>query len=173
MIKYYRVYHTLTSRWIGLGCFCYSFTQLHNHTETDDDAHTTFSYKSHSCNHRPHHHDDEKSRDQSSRTLQQSLCYSNARSARHLPPPGSQGRDYHHTRPLPPVFPSGSARRIVVSSSIDKTITTTMFDVFNDDIRLEAAIRTKDEARKLIFHELKLLCQMLIEPSHQTSISQA
>ena len=131
MIEYHRVYHTLTSCWIGLGCFYYNFTQLHD-TEIDDDAYTTSSNKSHSCDRRPHHHDNEKSRDQSSttsRTLRQSLRYSNARSARHIQVVVSfSSRDETITtlpsRPLPPVFPSGSAR-------------------------LGAAIRTKDEARKL------------------------
>jgi hypothetical protein len=67
-------------------------------------------------------------------------------------------------RPLPPVSPSGSARRIVPSSSsMRETITTSMSDVFDDDNLtsakdIRAAITTsEDEARKLVnaFNELE------------------
>ena len=85
-----------------------------------------------------------------SRTLPQSSHYSNAR--------------LENARPLPLVFPSGSARRIVASSSsMRETITTTMSDVFDDDNLtsakdIRAAITTsEDEARKLVdaFNELE------------------
>ena len=67
-------------------------------------------------------------------------------------------------RPLPPVSPSGSAKRIVPSSpSMRETITTTMSDVFEDDNLtttkdIRAAITTsEDEVRKLAdaFNELE------------------
>ena len=85
-----------------------------------------------------------------SRTLPQSSHYSNAR--------------LENARPLPPVFPSGSARRIVApSSSMRETITTTRSDVFDDDNLtsakdIRAAITTsEDEAKKLVdaFNELE------------------
>ena len=75
-------------------------------------------------------------------------------------PPQSSHRSnarFEKARPLPPVSPSGSARRIVPSSSSTcGTIATTMSDVFDDynlisakDIR--AAISTsEDEVRKLV-----------------------
>ena len=84
-----------------------------------------------------------------SRTPPQSSHHSNAR---------------EKARPIPPVSPSGSARRIVPSSSsVRETITTTMSDVFDDDNLtsakdIRAAITTsEDEARKLVdaFNELE------------------
>jgi hypothetical protein len=85
-----------------------------------------------------------------SRTLPQSSHHSNAR--------------LEKARPLPPVSPSGSVRRIVPSSSsMRETITTTMSDVFDDDKLtsakdIRATIATsEDEARKLVdaFNELE------------------
>ena len=85
-----------------------------------------------------------------SRTAPQSSHHSNAR--------------LEHARPLPPVSPSGSARRIIPSSiSVPGGITSIMSDVFDDDNLtsakdIRAAITTsEDEARKLVdaFNELE------------------
>ena len=96
-----------------------------------------------------------------SRTPPQSSHHSNAR--------------LEKARPLPLVSPSGSARRIVPSSSsMRETIATTISDVFDDDNLtsaedIRAAITTsEDEVRKLIdaFNELEASALRRFQTQH-------
>ena len=81
---------------------------------------------------------------------------------------------FEKARPLPPVSPSGSARRIVPSSSMHETIATTMSDVFDDDNLISAkdiraAITTsEDEVRKLVdaFNELEASALRRFQTQH-------
>ena len=92
------------------------------------------------------------------------------------PPQSSHSNTrFEKARPLPVVSPSGSARRIVPSSSsMPETIATTISDVFDDDnltsakdIR-DAITTSEDEVRKLVdaFNELEASALLRFQTQH-------